>query len=139
MENNNPDDDKLLSVEALEAKAIYLVDDAGATRASLACGTGERRGRIVVQLYDGDGRPRLTLQVDDDEGASISLWNQTNSPCVSLGVLNERGNGITICDTQGRPKIIAGTTRLGMDGIEKSITEISVINSKDEEIWSVHD
>ena len=58
-----------LEVDWLKAKVIYLVDDTGTSRAKLSCGTGERRGHVVVHLYDGDGKPRLTLQVDDKEGA----------------------------------------------------------------------
>ena len=102
-------DDGIIRVEAIEAKAIYLVDSSGSPRASLTCseGGGQNHGHVVIHLHDQNGI-RLSLQVDDKEGASISMFNQSASPCISVSALNSRGNGITICDSEGRPRINAG-------------------------------
>ena len=99
--------DDVVRVSRIEAGQIDLVDESGNTRATLACSSAENRGHVVLHLYDQTGAPRLSLQVDDKEGPSISLWNTTSSPCISLGVLTG-GNGITICDREGKPLIVAG-------------------------------
>jgi hypothetical protein len=135
---NNSSADGMLRVDALEAKAIYLIDSSGAARASLICASnnGEKHGHVVIHLYDREGRPRMSLQVDDEEGASVALFNQTNSPCISVGVFNNRGNGLTICDAEGKPMIDVGASGSEVSGAKESRAEISVLNSVGEQIWS---
>lgn len=138
MADNRSIDGKL-SVDLLEARAIHLVDESGAVRASCSCAADdtEKRGHVVIHLYDRDGRPRLSLQVDDEEGPSVSLFNQTNSPCVSLGVMNNRGNGISICDSEGKPRIRAGAGDVGSTGAAKQAAEIIVRNSDGDVVWAI--
>lgn len=96
----------VLRVSRVETRQIDLVDESGKTRATLDCSSAENRGYVVMHLYGDSKSPRLSLQVTDKEGASISLWNQT-SPCVTLGVLTS-GNGISIKDGDGKPMIDVG-------------------------------
>jgi hypothetical protein len=126
-----------VTADVIETGAILLLDEKGKKRAQLACMSNDHceDGYVVAHLYDGDGRPRITLQVSE-EGASIQLWNRSNSPCVSLGVIQERGNGITICDAEGKPMIDLGASGSEASGPNKSDAEISVLNSFGEEVWS---
>src|SRR5690606_4735545 len=105
----------------------FLVDNAGTPRASLTCseGTGGNHGHVVIHLHDQNAI-RLSLQVDDKEGVSISMFNELASPCVSLSVLSSRGNGITLCDREGRPR-----TNAGVDDFSSS-ADISVLNPTDD-------
>ncbi len=138
MASNRPTEG-IFSVEAIEAKSIYLVDGSGTTRASMNCASneGDKRGHVVIHLYDQSGRPRLTVQVDDEEGASIALFNQNNSPCVSLGAFNNRGNGVTICDNEGLPRLVAGVGDIGDGETGNQLTELTVINSEGKVVWSL--
>jgi hypothetical protein len=126
---NNRSEDDVLRVTRLEANKIRLIDDKGTSRAEMYCGSGDEKkdGYVVVHLYDGERRPLVTIQVDD-EGASISLFNERNAPCVSLGVFNERANGITICDHEGNPRISIGGDQT---------MELSFRKADGEECWQV--
>jgi len=125
-----------VTADAVETGAILLVDESGTQRAVLTCSTNEQsnEGHVLVHLYDGKGRVRMTLQVDDKEGPSVSLFNGTCSPCVSLGVAEGRGNGLTVCDSQGRPRI-----HVGVNDVETSDNQYAEFNIRDSQgrvFWS---
>ena len=90
-----PDEPKVIAADVIEAGQIVLVDKLRKRRAEIACKSEEHceGGYAVAQLFDGDGRPRITLQVSDD-GANIQHWNRSNSPCITLNVADDRGTGV---------------------------------------------
>lgn len=125
-----------LAVDVLEAKEIVLVDMQGRERASLACSGGEN-SHAVIHLYDEEGRPRITLQVNDRGNPSICLFNQQNSPCVSMSVNDRRGNGLTICDSEGKPCIMAGIPGPDSDDPRGPAPEITVVDELGHRMWTV--
>lgn len=127
-----------VTADVIETGAILLVDEKGQKRAQLTCMSSDHceDGYVVAHFYDGAGRPRITLQVNE-EGSSIQLWNRLNSPCVSLGVIEERGNGVTICDAEGKPMINLGANGSEASGPNRSNAEVTLLDSSGKIVWSV--
>jgi hypothetical protein len=126
---------KKLSIDVVEARAIVLVDEYGNERVSLSC-SGEAGGFTVIHINDGQGRPSLTIQVDDQGNAGICLFNRDNSTGVSLGVNNGRGNGLSVADPSGQPCIILGAPGPDSDDPRGPSPEITVLDSHGQRMWS---
>jgi hypothetical protein len=127
---------KKLSIDVVEARAISLVDGSGAERVSLSC-SDEDGGFAVIHINDGKGRPSLTIQVDDRGHPSICLFNQDNSPGISLVVNNERGNGMSIADPSGQPCIILGAPGPESDDPRSPHPDFTVVDRHGQRVWSV--
>jgi hypothetical protein len=127
-----------VTADVIETGAILLVDQDGRIRAQLMCNSDEREsnGFVVIHLYDGNGRPRLSLQVSDNEGPSVALFNGKASPCVSLAVFEDRANGITVCDGEGIPRFSAGTTVDNLTSAREQSVKLELRDSEGQIIWS---
>ena len=114
---NTPDDPTILAADVVEAGAFVLVDKQGKRRASLSCMSEEhcKDGYTTAMLFDGEGNPRITLQVNE-EGANIQLWNRSNSPCLTLNVSDEQGTGIMVTDLAGKSRFQVGAGTNGASG-----------------------
>ena len=123
-----PQKPKVLTADVVEAGMFVLVDEQGKRRAKLSCMSDEhcKDGYVTAQLLDGAGKPRITLQVND-EGASIQLWNRSNSPCITLNVADERGTGVVVCDLDGKGRFQVGSAR--NDTSDKLDVRMEIINS----------
>ncbi len=127
--------DKLKIVEAdcICTKQLSLVDDQGRQRAVLMTGTTDN-DYVVFHMNDAAGRPRVTIQLDD-AGTSIMLFTEQNAPAISIGLIGDVGNGITIGRPgDGRPHVMLGVP--GKDGYVERGQEPSlvIISSKGDEI-----
>jgi hypothetical protein len=101
---------KKLCVDVVETREIVLVDEFGTPRATVFCsgGNGGKGGFTVIQINDDNGRPRIELQVDEHGNPCIRL-NTPNDGCgVSMAVNDERGNGLSVGDFEGKPCIMLG-------------------------------
>ena len=127
-----------VTADVIEAGAFQLVDKNGKTRAELMSRSDDNAGDgyVVVHLYDKEGRPRITLQVSDKEGPSVSLFNGTNSPCISLGVFEGSGNGITLCDSKGMPRFSASASCDNMLSAGEGDARIECRDSEGRVIWA---
>ena len=130
-----------VKADVIETGAIQLVDENGKMRAEVVCSPDEQSndGFVVFHLYDGKGRPRLSLQVSDNEGASVSILNGSGSPCVSLGVFEGRGNGVTVCDNEGKPRFHVGTNVENVESASEQYVEAEMRDSAGQVIWSQTD
>ena len=133
-----PDEPKVVTADVIEAGMIVLVDDSGKRRAELSCKSEQHceDGYAIAQLFDGDGRPRITMQVNQ-EGASIQLWNRSNSPCVTLNVADERGTGIVVTDSAGKSRFQAGATN--NDTSSESEIRVEIVDSTGVNTWPTRD
>src|SRR5688500_20384271 len=96
----------LVTTDVVKARAFVLVDESDHVRASLFCSTGKgREGFTVLHLNDGAGRPRITLQVHDNNEVGVLLFTEKNTIGVSLGLSNH-GNGVSIEDSDGNGGMI---------------------------------
>ncbi len=125
-----------LSIDVVEARAIVLVDEYGNERVSFSC-SGEAGGHTVIHVNDGQGRPSLTIQVDHQGNASISLFNQNKSSGISLAVNNGRGNGLGVADPSGTPCIVLGAPGPESDDPRGPHPEITVLDTHGQRMWSV--
>lgn len=135
--NGNRDDD-VLRVNALEAREIRLVDESGRERASLTCsgGTSGQEGYVVVQLNDGNGLPRIELQVDD-QGCSIRLNTPDDARGVSLQVADGIGTGIGVNDQKGDPRIRIGISHPESADPRGCHPEVTMIDDGIQRSWTV--
>lgn len=122
-----------LSVDALEARSILLVDEHGKRRASLDCSAADGRsgGHTVMHFYDEAGQVAITFQVAGSNGTSVTLWNRNFSPAVSLAVNHSDplgGAGVTIADRLGRPHLLAGVSESGSSEAVGPSAEIVIVN-----------
>lgn len=124
-----------LSADVIETQAISLVDATGKQRAIITCGLDdENRGFTVVHLNDDQGRPRITLQVDDAGHPSIVLFTADNATAVSFAA-NSVGNGLAING-------VGGCISLGVPAPEPndprgSGPKIDVVDTAKGRTWSV--
>jgi hypothetical protein len=132
---------KKLNVDIVETQAIVLVDEFGTERASLSCsgGDGGAGGHTVVHLHDDEGRPRITLQVDDQGNPSMCLFNCSNSPGVSMAANGDRGNGLKICDADGKSVIMLGIPGPESDDPRGPKPDITVFDEQGGTQWTVSD
>lgn len=129
---------KKLTVDVVEARAFVLVDEYGVERASLSCfgGDGGTGGWTVIHINDDDGRPRLTLQVDDHGNPSLCLFTRNNSPGVAMAVNNGHGNGLSITDWQGKSCIMLGIPAPESNDPRGQHPDITVIDEQGRRTWS---
>ena len=119
---------KIIEADAIRTKCLLLVDDQGQKRAWLTTGTKDN-DYVIFHMYDAEGRPRVTIQLDASGDPYIMLFTSRNAPAISLSVLGDKGNGIQIGRPgDGAPQIILSAP--GKDGHaefgdEPSITIIS--------------
>ena len=132
---------KKLTVDVVEAQSIILVDEYGTERASLSCSGGDdgTGGHTVVHLHDDEGRPRIMLQVDARGNPAICLFNSNNSPGISTAANAGLGNGLTICDPDGKPVIIMGIPGPESEDPRGSKPEITVFDEQSRTGWTVSD
>lgn len=102
-----------LDVDCIKARSIQLVDEQGKTRASLftTLGLEKHSSLTVVQIMGDDGLPKLELQVDGNS-PGIRLTGANDQIGASLAV-NDKSNGISINDREGRPAIQIGIYHQG--------------------------
>jgi hypothetical protein len=83
-----------IAVETIEAQSIVLVDEYGTEHGKLSCSGGGNgvRGWTAIHINDNQGRPWISLQVDQDGNPSICLFTTGNAPGVSMAVNDGRGN-----------------------------------------------
>ena len=132
---------KKLAVDVIEAQQIILVDEYGTQRASLSCsgGDGDAGGYTVIHIKDDEGRPRIMLQVDDQGNPCICLFTRNNSPGVSMAVDHGHGNGLTICDSEGKPCIMLGIGGPDSNDPRSPEPEITMIDEHGRKVWTVFD
>lgn len=82
----------------LIARSLYLVDDKN--KASVMIGA--HKDVAFFNLCDSSARPRLSLTVDP-AGPHITLFDRKGRAKFSIGVSEEIGSGLQICDPKGRP------------------------------------
>lgn len=130
---------KKLTIDVVEARAIYLVDEHGNERAAISCSAGEggAGGSTVIQINDDAGRPRLELQVDSRGNPGIRLVASNGGFGVSIGVSDGQGNGISIADVEGHPCIMLGVPHPDSPDPRGRQPAIDVIDEHGRRAWSV--
>lgn len=123
-----------LAADVVQARALVLVDEQGKHRASLSCSSDGDQGFTVFHLNDGEGRPRITLQIDSAGNPSVVLFTSDNGCGVSLAV-NENGSGVSI--TAERSGISFGVPGPKNDDPRGCHPSIDVVDSKGKRTWSV--
>ena len=78
-----PQKPEVLTADVVEAGMFVLVDEQGKRRAKLSCMSDEhcKDGYVTAQLLDGAGKPRITLQVNDEGGKYPTLESFQFSLC----------------------------------------------------------
>ena len=130
---------KRITCEIVETQGIVLVDDAGCQRASLSCqsATDSEPGHTVCHLFDKSGVPKMSLQVLDNEGQQITLFNpDNNSPAISISSKNGKGNGITITNGDGFPLISIGIHGQSSQ-LAPNTTEFTISDQQQSNKWSL--
>lgn len=83
-------------------------------------------GQIIakgITIQDGSGNALIKIGSDKEEGIGISIFNTKGKRIMSMGVsVDEKGSGIMVSDTAGRPRI-----GLGMD---QGIPGIALVDEK---------
>jgi hypothetical protein len=120
-----------ISVDHIQTRSLSLVDERGKERATFACRASEggADGYSVLHFNGADGAPRLTFQLNDNDGPTITLFGSSGRVLLSLHVKDDVGNGITVCDASGYPLIQIGvptSARAAATGSEVGITVRSV-------------
>jgi hypothetical protein len=127
-----------LTADVIEARAFVLVDGSGRERATLSTIDGETGSLTVIDVKDDAGRPRITLQVDDKGGSSITLFTLSGGSGVSLAA-TRAGNGVSIADVEGRPCIMAGVSGLDSHDPRGPGPKLDVLDEDKRRTWSVFD
>jgi hypothetical protein len=108
------DASKVIEADAIRTKHLSLIDDQGRERASLTTGKNVD-DNVVFHMNDGDGRTRVTIQIDAAGDPYVMLFTRTNVPAICLSLVGDKGNGIQIGrPSDGAPQILLGVP--GKDG-----------------------
>lgn len=108
--------DSLLKVDAVEARAYYLIDSNGVRRGQFTCIATDRGANTRLHIYGDDDNSRLALEVNDLGEASIQILGTNWSPGITLVVHPGRNAGIGICDVEGRPLMSLGVSHTTATG-----------------------
>ena len=125
--------ERKLSADSVTAKRFYLVDDEEQVRAALRTSPD---GFVKFDLNDTKGCPRIQLQLDSTGNPSLSLWTSDSTLCCQISSNETSGNGLTISDIEGRPKVIIGVPERGSDVAGSEEAEITVLDREGQIIWS---
>ncbi|MDB4731541.1 hypothetical protein OAF74_01755 [bacterium] len=125
-----------LAIDQIEARSLVLVDEYGNQRANISCSGGEDgvSGYVGIQLTDHTGRPVISIQVDDEGNSNIQLCNVNNSSGVSMAV-SERGNGLSINNSEGKPCIMMGAPGPKSDNPDAPSPRVAVLDTAKKKIW----
>lgn len=125
-----------LTADVVTAKSFVLIDDENRERASISSVPSGDNGAVVVQLSDHVGRPRITLQVDDDGNTSIGLFTESNAAAVSLAIDRDRGCGIVVGDASGVPCVQIGVPNVGSEEFLDGAPHVIVSDHDGHPLWS---
>lgn len=120
-----------LTADSVVARRLTVVDDDGNERVRVR-GTS---GFVTVDLSDSDGRPRLTLQLDNSGHPSITMWTKENALALSLALTTD-GNGIMVGDANGCPVVRIDARMRDNEACDPTI---EIANSQGDILWSSQD
>ena len=83
---------------------------------------------VVLHLNDVEGRPRISLQIDEGGNPSVTMWSARNASAISFVLDDKRGNGISVSfpgtDVPGGIVGVAGPENDWTGNIEPAVTFI---------------
>jgi len=101
------EEEKTISADVIEARSIRLVDESGKVSIELSTSQiGDGVRLTVIQIFDDNGKPRLELQVCNDE-AGIRIVDKSDKASISLAT-REDGSGMSLRNAEGSLSIVAG-------------------------------
>jgi hypothetical protein len=84
----------------IRAKSIFLEDEIGKIRATLAVGkTGP-----ALELYDENGKPRVIISLQKDGSPSLALFDKNRQPRAILIMLKDGTPSLKMYDENGKPR-----------------------------------
>ena len=83
-----------------------------------------------ITIRDASGMELVAIGSDKERGSGISIFNTAGKPAITLGIpADGKGSGIMVSDTEGRPRI-----GLGMD---EGIPGIALVDEKGAKILAM--
>lgn len=81
-------------------------------------------GKPYIRLYDSRGCERLIVSLDEQDQPQFGMLDLDGHTLIGIGVKDGLGSAVTISDSKGEPKMVAGLDahgKLKLGGLDWSI------------------